>query len=104
MVSGGDQAELRDVFAARDLAGHFDGGIFGSPDTKDEILDRELATGNIIRPALFLGDSRYDYEAAAGAGIDFVFLTQWTEFEGYPLYFESKPVHVTQSLTTLLQE
>lgn len=38
IVSGGDQTELREVFAARDLASHFDGGIFGSPDTKDEIL------------------------------------------------------------------
>ena len=28
IVSGGDQAELREVFAARDLAALFDGGIF----------------------------------------------------------------------------
>lgn len=56
IVSGGDQAELRDVFAQRGIAKWFDGGIFGSPDTKDEILARELASGNIQPPALFLGD------------------------------------------------
>lgn len=79
IVSGGDQAELRDVFTQRDIAKWFNGGIFGSPDTKDEILARELATGNIESPALFLGDSKYDYQAASIAGLDFVFLSAWTE-------------------------
>jgi len=51
---------LREVFTQRDLAPLFDGGIFGSPDTKDSILSRELANGNIQPPALFLEDSRYD--------------------------------------------
>ena len=58
IVSGGDQAELRTVFARRGIAEWFDGGIFGSPDTKDEILARELANGNIRGRALFIGDSR----------------------------------------------
>jgi len=79
IVSGGDQTELRDIFAARGLDAYFDGGIFGSPDTKDTILARELASGNIIRPALFLGDSRYDYEVAARANFDFIFVYIWTD-------------------------
>lgn len=79
IVSGGDQAELRDVFAHRGLAELFDGGIFGSPDTKDDILARELANGNIRLPALFLGDSKYDCQAATAAGLDFVFLSKWSE-------------------------
>lgn len=83
IVSGGDQQELREVFAARDLAKYFEGGIFGSPDTKDTILARELENGNITRPALFLGDSKYDYQAAKAAGLDFIFLTQWTEVKDW---------------------
>jgi len=79
IVSGGDQAELRDVFASRGIAECFDGGIFGSPDTKDEILARELVSGNIQQPALFLGDSKYDHQAASAAGLDFVFLSGWSE-------------------------
>lgn len=79
IVSGGAQAELRDVFAQRRITDWFDGGIFGSPDTKDEILARELASGNIQRPALFIGDSKYDYQAASAAGLDFVFLSGWSE-------------------------
>ncbi|GAB2730488.1 HAD family hydrolase [Halomonas garicola] len=83
IVSGGDQAELRDVFAQRGIAAWFDGGIFGSPDTKDEILARELASANIQQPALFLGDSKYDYQAASAAGLDFVFLSGWSEVVGW---------------------
>lgn len=79
IVSGGDQAELRTVFAERGLDAMFDGGIFGSPDTKDEILAREMAHGTIAAPALFLGDSVYDFQAASRAGIDFVFISGWTE-------------------------
>lgn len=83
IVSGGDQQELREVFAARDLAKYFEGGIFGSPDTKDTILARELENGTITRPALFLGDSKYDYQAAKVAELDFLFLTQWTEVKDH---------------------
>lgn len=79
IVSGGDQAELRNLFAERQLASLFDGGIFGSPDTKDEILAREKANGNIVAPALFMGDSKYDHQASTAAGLDFVFLSGWSE-------------------------
>ena len=79
IVSGGSQDELREVFAARGIDSWFDGGIFGSPDTKDEILSREIASGTIRGPALFIGDSKYDHRAASGANLDFVFATYWTE-------------------------
>lgn len=83
VVSGGDQSELRRVFAERGLDVLFNGGIYGSPDTKDEILARELFNGNIQTPALFLGDSRYDYQAAKSAGLDFIFLYNWTEVKDW---------------------
>ncbi|TCP20736.1 hypothetical protein [Rhodovulum adriaticum] len=79
LVSGGDQAELREIFAARGLDGLSDGGIFGSPDRKDTILARELGTGTIRRPPLFPGGSRYDHEAAVRADLDFVFVSGWSE-------------------------
>ena len=79
IVSGGDQTELREVFATRGIADWFDGGIFGSPDAKPEILAREIANGNIQHPAIFLGDSQYDYKCSKAAGLDFVFIHGWTE-------------------------
>lgn len=83
IVSGGDQAELRDVFKRRGLADMFDGGIFGSPDAKEVILEREIAKSNIQFPALFIGDSKYDHQAASQAGLDFLFLTNWTEVNNH---------------------
>lgn len=88
IVSGGDQAELRQVFSQRGLSDWFDGGIFGSPDTKEQILNREIASGNIQRKALFLGDSKYDYQASSAAGLDFIFLYGWTEVEGWKSWVE----------------
>lgn len=102
IVSGGDQEELREVFAVRGMAGHFDGGIFGSPDAKDQILLRELTSGNIPMPALFLGDSRFDYQCATQAGMDFVFLSNWSEFHEWPVFFAERPVPVRGSLKDLL--
>lgn len=102
IVSGGDQAELRDVFRVRGLDVLFDGGIFGSPDTKELILARELSTGKIPLPALFLGDSRYDHEAAAGAGLDFVFIREWTEFADFDAYCGSRGIPVVNRLADFL--
>lgn len=89
IVSGGDQSELREIFVLRDLAHYFDAGIFGSPETKDDILARELELGNIRHRALFLGDSRLDHEAAKRAGLDFAFVANWSEWEkGHSLAHE----------------
>jgi len=79
IVSGGDQSELREVFSKRGLSKLFNGGIFGSPDSKNTILEREIKKANIINPCLFLGDSIYDYHSANQTGIDFLFISQWTE-------------------------
>lgn len=91
IVSGGDQAELSAVFAARDIAEYFDGGIFGSPEAKDAILAREIKAGAIRGPAVFLGDSHLDYEAATQAELDFVFVAGWSEWaDGARLATEGK--------------
>jgi phosphoglycolate phosphatase-like HAD superfamily hydrolase len=98
IVSGGDQEELREIFSLRGLSDLFNGGIFGSPDTKDEILARELNKGNIKEKAIFLGDSRYDHVASSAANLDFIFLSYWTEFEGWDEYTTLKNIVVKDSL------
>lgn len=98
IVSGGDQTELREVFAERGLEHYFEGGIFGSPDTKDTILSREIENGTITRPALFLGDSKYDHQAAKTAGLDFIFLTQWTEVKDHQAWCKGLGLAVKTNL------
>nr|WP_255316806.1 HAD family hydrolase [Nesterenkonia sp. Act20] len=102
IVSGGDQEEIREIFTTRGIHEHFDGGIFGSPDTKDAILARELERENISGPALFLGDSTYDYRASTKAGLDFIFISGWTEVPGWKAWCQRNDIASVESLQTLL--
>jgi phosphoglycolate phosphatase-like HAD superfamily hydrolase len=102
ITSGGDQAELRDVFAQRGIANLFDGGIFGSPDDKYEILKREMFTENIQQPALFIGDSKYDYEVSVLAGMDFVFLSDWSEVPEWSHWVQKNKILYKRALRDLL--
>ncbi len=103
IVSGGDQNELRQVFEKRGLDHFFDAGIFGSPTTKDEILDRESTkAGDSFHPSLFLGDSRYDHVAARRQGMDFIFVSKWTEFSDFVAYTAELEIPVIEQLSDLL--
>lgn len=102
VVSGGAEVELRHVFSRRGLDSLFDGGIHGSPATKDEILARLLANGTLGLPAVFLGDSRYDHEAAINAGLDFVFVHGWTELVHWRQYCKEHRVPIVRALRDLL--
>lgn len=102
IVSGGAQQELREVFSSRALDTLFDGGIFGSPDSKDLILTREIANKNIKQPALFLGDSLYDHSAASAANLDFIFLSDWSEFTSWPEYCDSNQIQTFKAISYLI--
>ena len=101
VLSGSDQSELRSLLGLRKIADFFDGGIFGSPDTKDEIVERERANKNILAPTLFFGDSRYDHEVALRTGLDFVFVSGWSEFSEWPDYIEHNRLTVIESIDSL---
>lgn len=102
ILSGGDQQEIRTLFAKRNLSHYFDGGLFGSPDNKDVVLAREKANGNLQSPALFIGDSKYDFEAATRAGLDFVFLSDWTEVADWQNFCQANEITVAGNLLELL--
>ena len=98
IVSGGDQVELREVFTVRKLDYLFDGGIFGSPDSKDLIFKRELSSLRISEPGLFIGDSRYDHQASQRAGLDFIFVNHWSEFDDRDSYCKENKILVIDNL------
>lgn len=101
VVSGGDQSELRHVFAERGISSLFD-GIFGSPDTKSDIIAREQELGNIGYPVLFLGDSRLDYEVANKFSFDFIFVHGFTEFLEWRTYFRDLNVSMAKDLRDIV--
>lgn len=102
VVSGGSQDELRNVFKDRGISDLFDGGIFGSPDTKELILNREITNGNILEPALFIGDSKYDWVASQSSNLDFVFASEWTEVTDWRTWIIREKIRHVGSLRSLL--
>lgn len=104
IVSGGDQAELRVVFEARGLIHLFNGGVFGSPDDKDTILAREKLSRNIIGNTLFLGDSKYDHKVASGFGMDFLFLSNWTEVKDWYSWVNERNIKTFPNIQELLEQ
>ncbi len=102
IVSGGDQNELISVFKIKEISEFFDSGIYGSPDTKNQILGREIRNGNIKFPALFLGDSRLDHEVATLHGLDFIFVSAWTEFSLFDSYCKTNSISVISKVYDLL--
>lgn len=102
VLSGGDQVGLRQIFDRRELFQYFECGIFGGPEIKENVLAREIANGNIQRPALFVGDSKYDHQASTGAGLDFVFLSDWTEVKDWQTYCKENEILVFENIAMLL--
>lgn len=83
VISGGDEKELRWVFAERGQATLFR-EIFGSPTTKPEHLQNLQKRGLLTLPARFFGDAKADFMAAKGYGLDFTFVkgaTEWLDWE-----------------------
>lgn len=99
VVSGADQDELREVLKERQLASMFD-EIYGAPDTKDEILTREFDAGVMKQPSIFLGDSRYDYQASHRAGLDFVFVHGWTEVADWRRFVADEGIVCVKRVTS----
>ena len=102
VVSGGVEKELRDVFKNRSLFDLFDGGIYGGPMAKDEILSSLVNNNHIKFPALFIGDSKFDYEVARKAKLDFLFVSDWTEFKDWQNYCNRNKILSIKSLYDLL--
>ncbi len=105
IVSGGDQEELKFTFQKKQISSLFDGGIYGSPSTKYEIIENEIKNGNIVKDAIYFGDSKLDYEVANFFNFDFVFVSQWTEFNNWKLFFnDKKDVMIVNSPIEILKK
>ena len=82
VASGGDQEELRFLFKEKKITSYFDGGIYGSPSSKHQIIEKKLKDKNFL-PALFLGDSLYDIQTAQKFNLDFIFVYGWTDLKDW---------------------
>tara|TARA_B100000212_G_scaffold271094_1_gene210520 strand:- start:1682 stop:2347 length:666 start_codon:yes stop_codon:yes gene_type:complete len=102
VVSGGDEKEIRYIFKKRNIDYFFEGGIYGSPNTKEDIFKKCLEKGTFKNPALYIGDSKYDYISASKFNIDFVFLSIWTEFREWKEYTSLKNIFTINKISDLI--
>jgi phosphoglycolate phosphatase-like HAD superfamily hydrolase len=91
VISGGMEAELHEVFKARNLLDSFH-GVYGSPRNKHEIMYHLDQRGELSRPIVFVGDSQFDYETASRFDCDFIFMYGMTEFKDWEEFFSDKKV------------
>ena len=82
VASGGDQEELRFLFKEKGIASFFEGGIYGSPSSKHQIVEEKMKDKNFL-PTLFLGDSLYDIQTAQKYSLDFIFIYGWTDLKDW---------------------
>ncbi len=101
IVSGGDQEEILRLFTRKNLLKYFDVGIFGSPDSKEDIVARELKKSTAQRPTLFIGDSKYDYQVAKKNNLDFIFLSEWTNFVKWESFCAENKIEIYRRLEDL---
>ena len=72
VASGTPEGELRTIASARGVAGWF-AGIYGTPPTKAEIIDRVLdETALAPDDVVMIGDARTDLEGAQTVGVRFI--------------------------------
>ena len=104
VVSGSDQNELIKIFKKKQLKNSFDGGIYGSPLSKDEIFKNIFKDKkDEISKSIYIGDSKYDYLAAKKIGMDFVFLSKWSEFKDIENYAKTNNIYCFREFKDIIE-
>ena len=54
-------------------------------------------------PGLFVGDSRLDHQVATQFGLDFIFLSKWTDYQDWQQYCESNKILAVPAISDILK-
>ena len=88
IISAASETDLQHIFAEKELD-HLFTDIYGGPRTKTEIFADVLARYPNAKP-IFFGDAKADYLVAEKYNVDFVFLSDYTDFPDWKAYFRQK--------------
>jgi len=100
--SGGDQDELREVFVERGIGSLFE-LILGSPTSKKDNLAKLLVENRLQQPVLFFGDAYSDYIAAEAYEIDFVYVSNVSEWGEGKSFCLNKNIPVIESFKEVIK-
>jgi phosphoglycolate phosphatase-like HAD superfamily hydrolase len=101
VVSGGDDSELQEIFHKKGILKMFELGIFGSPRTKNEIIQKGIYDNKIYGDVLYIGDSKYDFFVAKAFNFDFIFVSQWTEVTDWKKFVKCNNITTVASLSEI---
>ncbi|MCK5687578.1 HAD family hydrolase [bacterium] len=103
VVSGGFQQELRDVFSHKGASLYFK-DILGSPTAKTLHVSNLLNVQKIQGPVLFVGDSIIDHQVAVENGVEFIFLSDYTDYDDWRNYCGKNTIENYPNFTTLMEK
>ena len=78
IVSGSLETELKDIIEHKNITNYFS-GIFGSPKDKYKILE-DLSLSIELNKSVFFGDSEIDYIVSKSNNVDFVYVSEDSEW------------------------
>lgn len=79
VVSGSEQNELRRVLEYKKLSKYFK-GIYGSPLSKIENIDKISKYNSILGKNFFFGDSEADLNASKKFKFEFIYISQYSDW------------------------
>ncbi len=85
VVSGGTESEVIGLLEGKGVIGYFD-AVKGGPVSKYD----NIKNLDVEHPCLYFGDSKLDFEVAEYFNYDFVFVSQYTQFETWKHFFSDK--------------
>ena len=83
IITGGDEKEVKKVFKVKKIDVFFNKHIYGSPLSKKTIFKKLISNKIIKFPAIYFGDSKYDYEVSNFTNIEFIFVSKWSELKNW---------------------
>ena len=103
VVSGTAENELQENLLHHGLA-HYFSGIYGSPRSKEQIIEDLSLSPKQKSRALYIGDSLYDLRAARASSVDFLFMKNYSEAHEHKAILQQESVHVIGDLRDLFVE
>jgi phosphoglycolate phosphatase-like HAD superfamily hydrolase len=105
VVTAGDQEETRALYYDRGISNLFDGGVFGSPHSKQTNITLLKSQHGALGSSrvLLIGDSHTDAELALNNGFDFVLLTSWSRCQLASSYCREYNLPIRKDIPDLLR-
>ena len=102
VLTGGNEIEVKKIFNIKKIIFYKKEHIYGSPKSKYENY-KELIKKNLIKfPAIFFGDSEYDYKFAIDNKIDFIFINGWTEVKDWNNFCKRNNIKSIKAICELI--